>query len=551
MAGSLLAASSASSSSSLAAVPQPRRTAQSPACPLLCRRRLSTARRRGPCLTSGRRRAGLAGCAVVAAAVATGQAAAAQALTGDTARLLVLSNGHGEDAIGAAVAAAVREHAENCGRSVAIEALPLVGLGGVYGRCGIPRIGPAQNMPSGGFLYMDRKQLMRDVQAGLVDLTLKQQSNEYLSSEQWRALREWVAANPSGSLLAVGDVFPLALAWAVSKSSSNQSYGFIGTAKSEFYLQDGNENMFADARDPLETRISPTCVYLPWERALIASSRCRISAPRDSLTAQVLKSHLQAHAQSKVVDLGNPMMDGLHPTGALDSFMHAHTPHRCFTLLPGSRAPEVYDNWRLTVSAARETVGALSPHRTAFVAPIVPSLPMEPFAKELLQQGWRQLQDRDHTANVTEYVLDMPGRSSTAVLALCNGLFNDCAHAGQAAIAMAGTATEQMVSVGLGKPAFTLAGKGPQFTYKFAEAQTRLLGESVLLCANPTDLAKTLASTMDNPERLEAIARNGKRRMGEPGSAARIAEALWHTLLDPSLKAVNRRDGKPSSVAAR
>ncbi|AKV71223.1 hypothetical protein VL20_6511 [Microcystis panniformis FACHB-1757] len=44
---------------------------------------------------------------------------------------------------------------------------------------------------------------------------------------------------------------------------------------------------------------------------------------------------------------------------------------------------------------------------------------------------------------------------------------------------MAGTATEQLV--GLGKPAITIAGSGPQFTPHFAKLQQRLLGCSILL----------------------------------------------------------------------
>ena len=57
--------------------------------------------------------------------------------------------------------------------------------------------------------------------------------------------------------------------------------------------------------------------------------------------------------------------------------------------------------------------------------------------------------------------------------------YADCLQGAEAAIAMAGTATEQFV--GLGKPAFTTPGAGPQFTPTFAQLQTRLLGPSVIL----------------------------------------------------------------------
>lgn len=67
-----------------------------------------------------------------------------------------------------------QELAEKEGQSLTIEALPLVGLGGAYIRAGIRTIGPAQMMPSGGFLYMDRKQIVGDLQAGLMALTWEQ-----------------------------------------------------------------------------------------------------------------------------------------------------------------------------------------------------------------------------------------------------------------------------------------------------------------------------------------------------------------------------------------
>lgn len=55
-----------------------------------------------------------------------------------------------------------------------IEALPLVGEGHTYRRRGIATLGPAKNMPSGGFIYMDLSQLIGDVRAGLLSLVLEQ-----------------------------------------------------------------------------------------------------------------------------------------------------------------------------------------------------------------------------------------------------------------------------------------------------------------------------------------------------------------------------------------
>jgi uncharacterized protein (TIGR03492 family) len=96
------------------------------------------------------------------------------------------------------------------------------------------------------------------------------------------------------------------------------------------------------------------------------------------------------------------------------------------------------------------------------------------------------------------------------------------------AIAMAGTATEQFV--GLGKPAITFPGIGPQFTYAFAEAQTRLLGSSLILVDRPSQVADAVQSLLRDPDRLQLIAENGLRRMGKPGAARRIAACLLERL---------------------
>ncbi|UBF24435.1 hypothetical protein K9N68_22425 [Kovacikia minuta CCNUW1] len=92
------------------------------------------------------------------------------------------------------------------------------------------------------------------------------------------------------------------------------------------------------------------------------------------------------------------------------------------------------------------------------------------------------------------------------------------------AIAMTGTGTEQFV--GLGKPVITIPGKGPQFTPAFAEAQTRLLGPSVTVVAEPAQVAGAIQSLFNHPDRLQLIAENGRRRLGKPGAADRIAQCL-------------------------
>jgi len=55
-------------------------------------------------------------------------------------------------------------------------------------------------------------------------------------------------------------------------------------------------------------------------------------------------------------------------------------------------------------------------------------------------------------------------------------------------LATAGTATEQLV--GLGVPALSLPGPGPQFKAAFARRQSRLLGGAVEPCHSGAELAQ-------------------------------------------------------------
>jgi uncharacterized protein (TIGR03492 family) len=84
--------------------------------------------------------------------------------------------------------------------------------------------------------------------------------------------------------------------------------------------------------------------------------------------------------------------------------------------------------------------------------------------------------------------------------------------------------------VGLGKPVVTIPGQGPQFNPYFARRQTWLLGESVSLVNQPDQAGVIFKQLLQDGQRLTAIARNGRERLGEAGAARRIAEHLMGAL---------------------
>ena len=202
-------------------------------------------------------------------------------------RLLCLSNGHGEDAI----AVQILTQLQQIPNAPSLAALPLVGEGKAYHRLNnIPIISLVKSMPSGGFIYMDGFQFLRDLNQGLIQLTWA----------QIQAVRHW--AKQGGMILAVGDIVPLLMAWI-----SGAPYCFVGTAKSEYYLRDEQGWL---SRPSLQEQWEgwSGSVYLPWERWLMGRSRCRAVFPRDGLTAEILQRW-----SLPVVDAGDPMMDNLQP----------------------------------------------------------------------------------------------------------------------------------------------------------------------------------------------------------------------------------------------
>ncbi|MBW4659822.1 MAG: lipid-A-disaccharide synthase-related protein [Drouetiella hepatica Uher 2000/2452] len=409
-------------------------------------------------------------------------------------RLLCLSNGHGEDAIALRILQALQQDASlEEMEPMELAALPIVGEGQAYKQHGIPVIGESKSMPSGGFLYMDGRQLARDLQGGLLSLT----------RSQLHTIKTW--ARQGGMILAVGDIVPLLFAW-----WSGIPYAFVGTAKSEYYLQDEQGVLPRPSWfEQLESSLGS--VYLPWERWLMKHPRCRAVFPRDRLTAEVLRRYA-----IRAFDLGNPMMDGLEPTGldflaSSESLASSSIP-LTIALLPGSRVSEAYENWQIILQAVAAIRIEFAAQELLFLAAIAPSLDLAPLQQMLEQADWQKV-----TSSPAAF------RQKNATLIITTA-FNDCIHQGKLAIAMAGTATEQFV--GLGKPAIVMPGKGPQFTPKFAEAQTRLLGISVSLVASPEAAAGEVRSLLQDAPRLQRIAENGCRRMGESGAASRIADCL-------------------------
>ncbi|MGL5794650.1 MAG: lipid-A-disaccharide synthase-related protein, partial [Waterburya sp.] len=361
-------------------------------------------------------------------------------------KLLVLSNGHGEDTI----AVRIIEQLQNITKQLELAALPIVGQGYAYNKLNIPIAGRVQQMPSGGFIYQGGSPLWQDVRGGLIQLTL----------EQLQLVRRW--GSQGGSILAVGDIVTLLYAW-----WSRANYAFVGTAKSEYYLRD--DTGWLAKTSWIEKNLGS--VYLPWERWLMSRPACKAVFPRDSLTTKILQQW-----SIPAYDLGNPMMDGITTETIIKNLDKLN-----ILLLPGSRMPEALRNWQQILISIGEIISTWQQKQLEFLAALAPALDLKPFITDALTKKWQINQETPQSITLVQ---------NNTKLILSQQSYQNFLNQADIAIAMAGTATEQFV--GLGKPAIIIPGDGPQFTYAFAEAQSRLLGCSIIMVESPTQVRSAI-----------------------------------------------------------
>ena len=391
-------------------------------------------------------------------------------------RVLFISNGHGEDNHSAHVIRTLRKLAPD----IDLAAIPIVGEGNAYRRLGIPILGPTQVLPSGGFTYVNRWLLFKDIQAGLLSLSLR----------QIKAIRRH---GPEFDLVhATGDSVGQTCAYLTGRP-------FISFISCLSALYEG--------------RLQTDFVM----RFVVRSSRCRAVITRDPYTAK----DLQKQGFDKVHYGGIPSLDWLIPQGQ-DLQLQPIIP--MVALLPGSRMPEAVRNFKLQmqfVAAVTRLMGTTVQFRAA----LVPAL-MRELGAIAAELGWQH-----HAGTLTYQLPD----GEVAEIRCYDDAFNDIVCSTTLVVGMAGLAVDQAVA--LGKPVIQIPGEGPQFNYAFAEAQDRLLGISAQTIgkgpATPEPLmeaAHCLQKTLKDSDYLAACDDNGRERLGTPGASQRIAQLILDNL---------------------
>ena len=387
------------------------------------------------------------------------------------ARILLLSNGHGEDLSGALLGTELRDLGHD------VQALPLAGLGRPYLQAKLPLLGRSHEFSTGGIGYTSLRGRLTELLQGQIF---------YLLRRLIRLLRH---ADRFELIVVVGDVIPVIAAWL-----SQRPVATYLVAYSSHY----------------EGRLR-----LPWPcGTLLSSQRFRAVFSRDQLTADDLSEQLHR----SVVFLGNPFMDPvLQPVPPLPP-----VPSR-IGLLPGSRRPELENNLRLLLAMVErltaEQALALNLALDLALVPTISDVELESLAA---RAGWWFAGGTLHHPTALN-------------IQVRRGAFQAVLQGSDLLICMAGTAAEQAVGLarpvlqlpGHG-PQFTAAFAeaqrrllGPTVFCAAGEAGSAdNLNGSAKLALQLLQRSQTDAALREQC-RLEA-----ERRLGSSGGGRRMADAI-------------------------
>ncbi|NQV10796.1 MAG: hypothetical protein HQ527_06500 [Cyanobacteria bacterium] len=389
-------------------------------------------------------------------------------------RVLLLSNGHGEDLSGSLLGQRLQAH------GVEVAALPLVGHGAAYRQAGLSVIGRTREFSTGGLGYTSLGGRLTEVFQGQAT---------YLLQKLGLFLRR---SRSVDLVVVIGDVLPVLFAWC-----SRRSVVTYLVAYSSHY----------------EGRLR-----LPWPCGVcLRSRRFRRVFSRDALSADDLSAQLGRSVQF----LGNPFLD---PALAGSS---APTPSRQHLgLLPGSRLPEAQRNLALMLAVLIRLPPLLQqPERLGLTAALVKDFQAGQVAELAARQGWR-LDGQILRRGSLE--LQLRWGQFPTVLQRSDLLLSMTGTAAEQAVGL-GKPVVQLAGCG---PQFTpafaeaqrrLLGSSLACTEGEPGSEQSLMGCAELLSSQLQALA-------EGPELAERCRINGLERIGGPGGSARMVEEILAVL---------------------
>jgi tetraacyldisaccharide 4'-kinase len=380
-------------------------------------------------------------------------------------RVVVASNGYGEDAIGVLLAQKLR----NAFPAAEVLAFPLVGRGEPYRNHGFTVASTPSVTPSGGVLKYRLRDLWGDIRAGLFGHIRDQQ-------RAWNGI-----AHRMRTPLCVGDVYLLLhTLWGQGVAPL-----FVATAKT---------------------------VYLSghWRlERFIIRRHCRRTWTRDRDSAgQLTDSGADASYA------GNPIMDllgdmtvppnipfsedfsasagaaSVRPTSARPTSARPKV-----LLLPGSRT-RAYDDVKLLLDAVELLQASIG---CDCVMVLAPTLSLPRLAEAC--QGWRLDAREGGVPHLTKDGL---------AIALHRGDVSAAAAGARLLLGLGGTANQ--LCAGMGIPVVSIDEKGKRVQKKLLE------DAEILVEPTPSALADCALKILTTPELYTKMSSAGRARMGEPGA---------------------------------
>ncbi len=315
-------------------------------------------------------------------------------------RLVVASNGYGEDAVGATLARTLRERFP----SAEVGAFALVGTGAAYRQENIPVYSPPAESPSGGIVKYSLRTLFQEIRGGLL-------GNIRSQLTFWEPLRGRIR-----TVLCVGDVYLLLH----TLGGQGQLPVLLATAKS--------------VRLGGHWRV---------ERFLLRLL-CRLVWTRDGETARELAvSGVEARFE------GNPIMDiASPPEGEEKPSLWDNEGGPRVLLLPGSRL-RAYEDLRLLLQTLEILYRKIPSLCCRLV--VAPTLKSEELSRIVQEEGWSEV----GAIHESPLLWTHPGGCR---ISLHGGSLVAGALGADLLIGLGGTANQ--VCAGLGIPVLSISEKG-------------------------------------------------------------------------------------------
>lgn len=378
------------------------------------------------------------------------------------ARVLFVTNGHGEVAIADRIGAELRAIYPE----LELDHLALVGEMQMQSA---REVGPRRSMPSGGLIAMgDVRNIARDLHAGLARLTI----------DQWRFLRR--ARGTYALVVVVGDAFAL---WMAMRT--NAACLYVGTAKS--------------------VHVAP---YGRMERALLR--RARAIFVRDEATAAALRSYgVPAEAPGNVIADFYDEQRVQPPEALREGF------EETIALLPGSRE-HAYADARFLIGIF--DAAARTRPRLGALLSIAPGIDPMRMANALSAEHCVR------TSALPSIPFEIV-RDGRVIVRAWSGGVAALLRGASLVLGQAGTANEAAAAAGVPVLAVASEHRGERGWYRHRQAQL-LGEALVTISDDALLAARQVGELLDDPARRARLGAIGRERMGPPGGGRRIAARI-------------------------